>query len=73
MVFEIDVLPQRRVVHSVLGRPGDVRGRARYGREYRIAERRHFAVGTAERLHFTIGDVADAQCSFAFRNLECDG
>src|SRR6185503_8888472 len=72
MIFEVDVLPQGRVLHPELGRPGDVGWRARNRRKYGIAERCHLAVGTAKRLHLAVRDAADAQGSPAFGNFEGD-
>src|SRR4030095_855519 len=72
VVFEVNVLLQCGIVHSVLGRLGHVCRRTGDGRKYGIAQRRHRAVGTPEGLHFTVRDVADPQGSLAFRDFNSD-
>jgi hypothetical protein len=73
VVLQIDVLRQGRIIHFELRSLRHIGGRAWDSRKYGIPERRHFARGTTERFHLTVGDAPDPQSSFAFPDLERDG
>src|SRR2546427_6219598 len=73
VVFEVNVLTQRRIVHLELRRLGHVCGCAGNGRKYGIVERCHLAVRTAERLHLTVSDSPYAKGSLTFLDLERNG
>jgi hypothetical protein len=73
VVFKVDVLAQRGIIHLEFRRLRYIRGGTGNGREYRIVKRCYVTVGTTERFHLTVSDTPYPQVSLALFDLERDG